>query len=662
VHPDIVRARELLQTGEADRAGQVCSQLLAAEPKNSEAFNVLGGIALQSGKNDLAVGYFNQALAIDPGESRFHQGVGIAHYNLGQVAEATKCFRKARALDPNDPAAHNNLGNCYKLARNFSGARRCYRKAVSVQWTYLPAYINLADVLAKKGKLKAAARTYRKALQIGGGNPDNRDNLVLLHHRLGLALRDLEQTDEAILHYREAIALQPDFSPAHNSLGGALLFRNEVQDALACFRKALEINPNYSRVHSNVLLTMNYLAECTPQQIFQESRRYDEQQAKGYLRGRKPFRNVRNKNRVLRIGYLSPDFRDHSVAHFTRSLPGEHDRGQFDVYCYADVESPDFVTRQFEEQADHWLNIADMDDDDVAARVRDDQIDILIDLAGHTSNNRLLVFARKPAPIQVTWLGYPNTTGMRVMDYRLTDAVVDPPGEADRLHAEKLIRLEHGFLCYQTAEQNPPVAPVPCLQQGHVTFGSFNMIRKVTPDVIRIWAQILNAVPDSRLLLKSGALEDEGTKTRLLAAFAEHGIARDRLELINTIPRRRGHLELYSRVDIGLDPFPYNGTTTTFEAMWMGVPVICVLGDRHAGRVGASIMRHVGFPELVAASEQDYVSLAGDLAGNTQRLIELRAALRPQMKRSAMMDAATFTATLEQAYRDMWIRWCNKKR
>jgi predicted O-linked N-acetylglucosamine transferase (SPINDLY family) len=659
-HPEIQRARTFLQSGEPSEAAQICSRLLVADPENAEAHNVLGGTALQQGRNELAIDHFSRAVQIDSKQPSFHQGIGIAYCNLQRLPEAVRCFQLALALDQKNPAAHNNLGNCHKLAGNLADAKRCYRKAISVSSKFIPAYINLADVLGKQNKHKAAVKMYRKALRIAPDTPENKANLVLLHHRLGLALRQLDKTDEAIASYKDAIATKPEFAMAHNSLGGALLARNELDAAMACFRTALELEPSHSRVHSNILFTMNYLPGSTQEQIYEESLLFDSQHARGLLQGRKPFSRSRDKKKILRIGYLSPDFREHSVAHFTRKLLGEHNREATVVHCYADVETPDDLTGQFQAQADHWLSIADMGDADIAEHIRQDRIDILVDLAGHTSNNRLLVFARKPAPIQVTWLGYPNTTGMRAMDYRLTDAVADPPGDADRLHTEKLVRLDHGFLCYQTDESIPAVAPPPCLQQGHVTFGSFNTIKKVTPDVVRIWSRILQSVPGARLVMKSNALEDESTRTNMLRAFAEHKITEDRLDLINAVPRRRDHMELYSRVDIGLDPFPYNGTTTTFEALWMGVPVICLRGDRHAGRVGESIMSHLGLPELVADSEDQYVDLAKRFADDTQRLVTLRNTMRSQMRDSELMNVPLFTETLEKAYRQMWITWCNK--
>ncbi len=659
--PQILRARQLLQSGAPDQARQICRQLLTTEPQHAEAHNMLGGIALQRGEIEPAIAHFAKAVEFDPTQPAFRQGLGICYYNLGQYPQALDHLEKALVLDPKNPAAHNNLGNCYKQKGDLDDAVRCYRKAISASPMYLPAYINLADVLVKQKKYKAAVKTYRKALHYAADMPENLTDRVLLHHRLGLALRLLDQTDAAIASYKTAIAIQPDFAMAHNSLGGALLARNELDEAMACFRTALELEPGYSRVHSNILLTMNYLSGCTPEQIYAEALRYDAQHARDLLNRQEPFRNARDPSKVLRVGYLSPDFREHSVAHFTRQLMGRHNREAVEVYCYSDVETPDDVTGQFQAQADHWLSIVDAPDEAIAARIRQDGIDILVDLAGHTSNNRLPVFARKPAPVQVNWLGYPNTTGMRAMDYRLTDAIADPPGEADRLHTEKLIRLEHGFLCYQTEEPVPAGPAPPCVQHGQVTFGSFNMIKKMAPEVIRVWSQILQGGPGSRLILKSNALEDEGTRAGLLQAFAAQGIATDRIELINAVPSKKDHLALYAKIDIALDPFPYNGTTTTFEALWMGVPVICLRGDRHAGRVGASIMQHIGLPGLIADNEDEYVALAHELAGETRRLVTLHKTLRAKLRESVLMDVPLFTAALEHAYREMWKTWCNRR-
>ncbi len=432
-----------------------------------------------------------------------------------------------------------------------------------------------------------------------------------------------------------------------------------MEGAIASYRNALAIQPDYPTAYSNLLLALNYLPGKSQVELFQTALKFESTLADDAPQSQRSFRNSREKDRVLRIGYVSPDFRMHSVAHFTRQLIGAHNRDQVEVFCYANVIKQDEITNELQMQADHWLSIVGMTDEDVADRIREQSIDILVDLAGHTADNRLAVFARKPAPVQATWLGYPATTGLAEMDYRLTDAIADPPGDADRWYTEKLIRLPHGFLCYQTDESHPPVAACPRLEQGHITFGSFNSLPKITPDVVRIWSRILKAIPDARLILKAKAFAYAPTRARYLQEFHQQGIAPDRLDLLGLIPGRGNHLSTYSRIDIGLDSFPYNGTTTTCEALWMGVPVICLCGDRHAGRVGASIMYQVNLPELVADSEDDYFDLACSLAADRQRLAVLRETLRAKMRASRLMDTEQFSRSLEKAYRDMWETWCS---
>jgi predicted O-linked N-acetylglucosamine transferase (SPINDLY family) len=315
------------------------------------------------------------------------------------------------------------------------------------------------------------------------------------------------------------------------------------------------------------------------------------------------------------------------------------------------------MTERLKQRSHHWHNIRGKTDDDVAALIRADAIDILIDLAGHTENNRLPVFARKPAPVQVTYLGYPNTTGLRTIDYRLTDIEADPPGQ-EPYHTEQLVRLPHGFLCYTSPPDAPAVTALPTSTVGHVTFGSFNNLAKMTPEVIGLWAQILKAIPGSRLVIKNKSMKDGPTRERYLALFRETGITEDRLDFVAWIPEAADHLGAYAHVDIALDTFPYNGTTTTCEALWMGVPVITLAGERHAARVGVSLLTRVGLTELIAQSPEEYVKLAVELAADTERLVQLRAGMRERMKHSPLCDAKSFTRDLETAYRGMWREWC----
>ena len=370
------------------------------------------------------------------------------------------------------------------------------------------------------------------------------------------------------------------------------------------------------------------------------------------------YANVREAARRLKIGYVSPDFRGHSVAYFVEPLLKGHDRQAVEVFCYAEVTRPDTVTAHLQGLVDHWLVTVGLSDEELAERIRADGIDILVDLAGHTANNRLRVFARKPAPVQVTWLGYPNTTGLEAIDYRLVDAVTDPVGEADAWASETLVRLEGGFLCYGGLKDAPEPTVPPCLKTGTVTFGSFNNPAKVSAATFDAWATLLSRLPQARLLLKGKPFADAATRALFLARLGERGVAAERVELVAWLPGTAAHLALYHRVDIALDPFPYNGTTTTCEALWMGVPVVTLRGDRHAGRVGASLLSQIGLTDLIANSVEEYVEIALALARNPGRLDDLRRALRPRMAASPLCDGRAFARKMEAAFRTMWQVWC----
>jgi predicted O-linked N-acetylglucosamine transferase (SPINDLY family) len=360
----------------------------------------------------------------------------------------------------------------------------------------------------------------------------------------------------------------------------------------------------------------------------------------------------------LRIGYVSPDFWRHSCAHYVLPLFAGHDHNRYQIICYSDVRQPDSFTRRLQACADLWHDTYGLKDEALVELIRRDEVDILVDLNGHFAGTRLLAFARKPAPVQVTWLGYPNTTGLTTIDYRLVDPVTDPPGEADAYHSEALVRLSTGFLCYTPVPEAPEPAPAPCLEKGYVTFGSFNNMAKVTPEVIALWAAILQRVPTARLVLKSRQLDDAGTRRRFAALLHAHGIAEERFDLLPWSLRPDDHMGAYHGLDIALDPFPYNGTTTTCEALWMGVPVLSLMGDRHAGRVGASLLTTLGLSDWIATDPADYVDRAARLAADPAGLAELHRTLRARLVDSPLFNAAAFARMVEAAYRAMWQRWC----
>jgi predicted O-linked N-acetylglucosamine transferase (SPINDLY family) len=371
-----------------------------------------------------------------------------------------------------------------------------------------------------------------------------------------------------------------------------------------------------------------------------------------------PHTNPRILERKLKIGYVSPDFRSHAVASFIEPVLAHHDQERFEIFAYYNHGQNDMVTQRLRKYCHHWRNIAAMSDEEVAELIREDEIDFLIDLAGHTGHNRLLVFARKPAPIQVTWLGYPDTTGLSTMDYRITDGFADPVDMTEDFHTEQLIRLPECFSVYHVPEEYPEVSRLPALENGYITFGSFNNFSKTTPEVIALWAKILRSVPDSRLMLKYSGLSDSSMKRMVREAFARLDIHPSRVELLGKDPSHVTHLQRYYQLDIALDTFPYCGTTTTCEALWMGVPVITLAGSSHVSRVGSSLMSNLGYTEMIASSQQKYVAIAVGLAPDIDRLSAIREELRDRMADSPLMDSTRFTQHLENAYKEMWRTWC----
>lgn len=366
----------------------------------------------------------------------------------------------------------------------------------------------------------------------------------------------------------------------------------------------------------------------------------------------RPRADVNSAHR-LKIGYVSSDFRTHSVSYFFEPLLQAHDKDVVEVYCYSGGQRPDATTVRLQALAHAWRDIGAMTDAQAAEQIYADGIDILVDLNGHTAQNRLRVFAHKPAPIQVTYLGYPDTTGLRTMDYRITDAWSDPPGD-EVYYTEKLIRLEGCFLCYRPPDDAPPVATLPALKQGFITFGSFNARAKINEEVITLWSRLLQDIPTSRLLIKNPSLTCSVTRDYLYEQFKTQGITRERVELRGLARSTQDHLATYADIDIALDTFPYNGTTTTCEAMWMGVPVVTLAGDAHIGRVGVSLLHTVGQEDLISRNQDEYLRLARSLAEDRTRLANLRGELRQRMAASPLCDAQAFARKVEASYRDIW--------
>ena len=499
------------------------------------------------------------------------------------------------------------------------------------------------------GKFDEAVACYEQALTLEPA-------LAEAHNNLGVVLASLNRTDEAIAHYERALVLRPDYPDAHNNLAQELGTQGKINLAMAHYERALALNPDYVHAHSNLLLILNYVSSMDPAATHQAhlefARRWETPPAvPTQLRPRRSLAGRRCK-----LGYVSSGFRQHSVAHFIEPVIENHDHERFEIFCYYNDSQEDDVTQRLKAHADHWRRIVGLPDEQVVRQIREDRIDILVDLDGHTANNRLPVFARKPAPVQVTWLGYPNTTGLSTIDYRLTDDLADPVGMTERYHSEQLLRLPACFSCYQPPREAPAVSGLPVRKRGYITFGSFNYTGKINPGVIAVWARILRAVPDSRLVLKNSGLGEPDMQQMMRQAFAQHDVEPERLELRGQDRSVGDHLARYGDIDLGLDPFPYNGTTTTCEALWMGVPVVVLEGRTHAGRVGLSLMTNLGLPGFVARDVEDYIAVAVRWASDPEQLDTVRRTLRERMAASPLVDARRFTGDLERAYAGMMAK------
>jgi predicted O-linked N-acetylglucosamine transferase (SPINDLY family) len=569
----------------------------------------------------------------------------------GKFEEAIAAYRRAIGIKPDFAEAHSNLGIMLVVQGKLEEAIAAFRRAISIKPDHTEAHSNLGTMLVNQGKLEEAIAAYRRAIDI---KPD----FAQAHSNLANALAKQGKLEEAIAAYRQAIGIKPDFAEAHSNLGGALAKQGKLEEAISAYRRAISIKPDFAEPYSNLALCLNYSDKVTAVELFAAHRDWNERFGHATSMP-KAYANKRELERRLNIGYVSPDFREHSAAFFIEPLIREHDRQAVEVFCYADVTRPDAVSARLQSNADHWLVTVGLSDDVLAERIREDGIDILVDLAGHTGK-RLKVFVRKPAPVQVTWLGYPNTTGLNAIDYRLVDAVTDPVGEADAWASETLVRFEGGFLCYGCPKDGPEPAVPPCLATGTATFGSFNNPAKLSDATLDTWARLLDRLPQARLLLKGLPFTDAATRALFLSRLGERGVTAERVELVAWLQSNAAHLALYDRVDIALDPFPYNGTTTTCEALWMGVPVVTLRGDRHAGRVGASLLTQADLTDWIAGSIEDYLEIAVTLAGDPAELKDLRRLLRPRLVSSSLCNCRAFARKIEAAYRTMWQHWCER--
>jgi protein O-GlcNAc transferase len=640
--------KALLQLGRAAEACAALERAAALEPRHAAAYHELGLARCEAGKLEDAEAALRRALFLDPNSWEVHSDLGLLLHRLGRDDEAVRSLRKAVEIEPRSVDALRNLGLVLRSQERAAEAAEIYRAALALRPKDPVTLSNLGNALLDLAKRDEAAACFEEAVALSPGYADAHHNWGLLHLRSG-------EFHLASEKFRAALAINPRLGDAEKGLASALHDLGRVDEAIAAGRRALVQLPNDREAHSQLLFSMLHSPDIDPRETFEEHREWARRHARG-LSAFSQHENPAEPERRLRVGYVSGDFRQHSVSQFFEPVLARHDRAAFQIFCYHNLRHSDETTERLRRSADCWREIATLADDAVADLVRSDHIDILVDLSGHTRFNRLSAFARKPAPVQATWLGYPGTSGLDSIDYRISDARASPEGLFDSLHSERLVRLPHSQWCYQAPADCPEVSAA-TRAGDKVTLGAFSSLAKIGPRVIALWGRLLERLSEARLLVVGLGLEAMQDEYR--ARFAAEGVAPDRIEL-RGFQSFRDYLALHGAVDLMLDTFPYTGGTTSCHALWMGVPVVSLTGHFTPSRGGASLLGAIGLEELVAGTPDEYLNKACALANDRERLSALRAGMRDRMSASPLMDAARFTHGLEEAYRSMWRRWCSR--
>jgi protein O-GlcNAc transferase len=601
-----------------------------------------------------------RSLSAQPHAAESWAEAGRMLREFGEIEGAVTCLARAAAL------ASSGAGPRHALAEGGAGAARALaearkelqiaqrRNAAKRPWrapreTLARLLAALGTTLSIGGPFDTAAALLKRATAI-------EPKLAVAHALLGAVLIKAQQVDEGLAALRRALDLDPGDAASRLNLGTGLVSIGRHAEGIEALQRAVALRPADASYRSRLLFHLPFAPKITAGQVLEEAREWDRRHGGG-ANDVRSFTNDRSPQRRLRIGYVSPDFRHHCQRFFVVPLFTHHDRESFEIIAYSSVPSPDDVTARVRGLVSQWRDIAGLDDAAAAARIVADRVDILVDLTMHMDGNRLPIFARKPAPVRVTWLAYPGTTGLSAIDYRLTDVHLDPPElGTDSLYAEQSVRLPETFWCYDPLVREPEPGPLPALAEGSVTFGCLNNFCKTNDGVLAVWAQVVRQVEGARLLLLAPPGQ---ARRRTIQTLERLGVTPDRIVFEGARPHAE-YLALYRRVDIALDPFPYNGHTTSLDALWMGVPVVTLVGPTVVGRAGLSQAKNLGVMELVARTPDEYVRIALDLARDTARLVDLRATLRARMEQSPLMDAPRFARNLEAAYRTMWRRWCGR--
>lgn len=657
----------LREQGRRAEATECHRHALRLKPDFIDAHLELGGLLLEDKNWQQAADSFEQALRRQPGNFLARYNLGYVLQEQGKLAEAIVQYREALRLRPDLAQAHNNLGSALQELGQTAEAGAHFQEALRLRPNFAEAFNNLGSACQEQNQFADAIVHYSAALRLAPG-------FAQAHNNLGRALVETGARPAGLAHYHEALRLLPELAQAHNNLGDFHLEEGRLQEALDSYRKAFQLKPDFAAAHSSLLFSLTHDPNADLDKVFAEHRRWGERYEKesassasfprshtlpAHLSPRDEPEtaahatqaNDASSDRRLKIGYVSADFRKHAVAHFLEPILAHHDPAAFEVFCYSNTRYPDAVTARLQALAHSWRSIGNLTDERVVDIVRADRIDILVDLSGHTTGKRPRVFAQKPAPVQATYLGYPNTTGLKTIDYRLTDAVLDPPGAPIR-DTEELIRLPRSF-CYAAPADAPAVSPLPAQRTGHITFGSLHRLAKLNARVLDAWCLILEAVPTSRLLVLRDALAGN-VQEEYQRRFVERGIPAERVEL-RQLPENQDYLTEFAAIDIALDTFPWTGHVISCEALWMGVPIPTLAGLRPAGRLTASILTTLGLAEWIAGTPEQYVETVVRLANDWNQLESLRGRLRGLME-TTLCDGQRFTRDLETAYRRLWHR------
>ncbi len=554
---------------------------------------------------DKAITLYNKIIRLDPSHIEASYFLGLSLFSKGQALESLPHLKKASSANNNSQWTFN-YGSVLLEIGHYSEALKIFNSLLSQMPNHIPTIINIIGILGQMGQISTAKKLCSKAIQ-----------------------------------------LEPANSNIINNFANLCKDQGEITEALTYYKKAISISPNDNTVSSNFLLACNYRT-LDQHSVFELHREWEKRMREDSTPSQR--KTIRESTSPIKIGYVSADFRIHSVGYFIEPLIEHHDKKKFHIYCYHDCSIVDSTTERIKNHAHVWRPIYNISDQEVISMINADGIDILVDLAGHSSRNRLTLFLQKPAPIQISYLGYPNTTGLSTMDFRITDALADPEDQ-DQFYTEKLIRLSRCFLCYRPPDLDSNIPPAsPFKQNGYITFGSFNNLPKVSEETISVWAAILRNVPNSKLVIKSKPFNDPHVIHQFKSQFVKHNIEPDQLLFMGHSYNLEEHLNCYNLIDISLDTFPYNGTTTTCEALFMGRPVITLKGDRHGGRVGYSILNQIGCTDLITPNVEEYIGTAKNLAKNASTLESYHNTLKKSFTQSQLCNARSHSEAIEHSY------------